>query len=140
MQDELTDRFGEIPLATENLLRIAVLKAATHRAFISQIAQKTEGIRFYLYPNSKIASENIPKMIESYEGRLRYIAGENPYILYKEKVRDGLTRGNRGATGISGGQSCAAEEIFQITEQLIEKMQDLITKNGESDEEKKLQQ
>lgn len=140
MQDELTDRFGEIPLATENLLRIAVLKAATHRAFISQIAQKTEGIRFYLYPNSKIASEKIPKMIESYEGRLRYIAGENPYILYKEKVRDGLTRGNRGATGISGGQSCAAEEIFQITEQLIEKMQDLITKNGESDEEKKLQQ
>ena len=30
LQEELVDRFGEIPIAAENLLRVALLKADAH--------------------------------------------------------------------------------------------------------------
>ena len=32
MQDELIDRFGDIPKSVDNLLRVAELKAMAHRA------------------------------------------------------------------------------------------------------------
>lgn len=40
MQEEMIDRFGELPNAAENLLRVALLKAEAHRAGITQIVQK----------------------------------------------------------------------------------------------------
>ena len=67
MQEEMIDRFGELPNAAENLLRVALLKAEAHRAGITQIVQKTNQIRFYLKPNAKISSVNLVKMVESYE-------------------------------------------------------------------------
>lgn len=61
MQEEMIDRFGELPNAAENLLRVALLKAEAHRAGITQIVQKTNQIRFYLKPNAKISSVNLVK-------------------------------------------------------------------------------
>ena len=39
MQEEMIDRFGELPNAAENLLRVALHKAEAHRAGITQIVQ-----------------------------------------------------------------------------------------------------
>ncbi|HBI61059.1 MAG TPA: transcription-repair coupling factor, partial [Lachnospiraceae bacterium] len=49
LQEELIDRFGDIPVAAENLLRIALLKADAHKAGMTQVIQKENGIRFYLH-------------------------------------------------------------------------------------------
>ena len=38
MQDELIDRFGDIPNQVENLLQIVLLKAAAHKAFVTEIS------------------------------------------------------------------------------------------------------
>ena len=73
MQEEMIDRFGELPNAAENLLRVALLKAEAHRAGITQIVQKTNQIRFYLKPNAKISSVNLVKMVESYEGAFKVV-------------------------------------------------------------------
>lgn len=40
MQEELIDRFGDMPVAAENLLRVALLKADAHKAYINRIIQK----------------------------------------------------------------------------------------------------
>ena len=48
MQEELIDRFGDMPVAAENLLRVALLKADAHKAYINRIIQKEDGIRYYL--------------------------------------------------------------------------------------------
>ena len=46
MQEELMDRFGDIPAAAENLLHVALLKAEAHEAKITQIVQKgNENVR-----------------------------------------------------------------------------------------------
>lgn len=113
MQDEMTDRFGDIPSATQNLLRIAVIKANAHKNHITQISQKSDGIHFYLQPEVKIASEKVPKMVESYQGKLRYISREEPYFLYILPSAADSRRGIKGKTP-------QAEEIFRVTEEMIE--------------------
>lgn len=89
MQEEMIDRFGELPNAAENLLRVALLKAEAHRAGITQIVQKTNQIRFYLKPNAKISSVNLVKMVESYEGAFKVVQAakkeEQSYFIYTMK-------------------------------------------------------
>lgn len=137
MQDELIDRFGDIPEPVRNLLRIAVLKAKAHNAFISQISQKPEGIRFYLQSNANSSFEKIPEMIESYQGKLRYVSGESPYVLYRMQ-EDGRTVRKPGKAVPQGRKKTAqAEQIFAVTAELIEQIQNLKVRNGELHEEQK---
>lgn len=109
MQEELEDRFGTVPLSTENLLRVALLKAEAHRAGIVQICQKPGGLRIYLHSGENITSEKVLEMIELYQGKLKYKAaeGEEPYFLYKQKPM-----GN-------GKKKQVAEELFQTVSELI---------------------
>ena len=110
MQEELEDRFGTIPAATQNLLRVALLKAEAHRNGISQISQKAAGIRIYLRPGVNIASEKALKMIELFQGKLRYISGntgEEPYFLYQY------------TGGASVKKKQQKEELFQTVSELI---------------------
>lgn len=46
MQDELIDRFGEIPRSVENLLKIADLKALAHQAGVVEVDVKKQDITF----------------------------------------------------------------------------------------------
>ena len=52
MQDELIDRFGDIPGPVENLLKVAELKAAAHRAYVTEVAVNRQEIRMELYPKA----------------------------------------------------------------------------------------
>ena len=117
MQDELIDRFGEIPLAAQNLLRIAVLKANAHKAQIIQISQKSDGIHFYLQPKAKIASEKVPDMIESYQGKVKFVSKTEPYFLYIMKQPE---KGKR-----------KPDEIFQAAEEMVEAVGCLIQRETE---------
>lgn len=49
MLEELMDRFGEPPKSVQNLLAIANLRALAHSAFVTEIAQKGDEIRFVLF-------------------------------------------------------------------------------------------
>ncbi len=143
MQDELIDRFGDIPEATQNLLQIALLKASAHCAYITQISQKAEGIRFYLQSNDKMANgewtlEGIAKVIERYQGKLRFVPGETPYVLYlMEMALEGgmpgqaaMRSGKRGP--VAGRKAIpGAKQIFQVTEEIIGQLRDLLEANGE---------
>lgn len=134
MQDEMTDRFGDIPQATQNLLRIAVIKAAAHRCYITQICQKSDGIRFYLKSDAKIAFEKIPEMVESYQGKLRYVSKEEPYFLYLLPSGDdggvgkGRTAQGRRSRALVGNRTVKketknkteqAELVFETTEEVV---------------------
>ena len=121
MEDELVDRFGDIPAAAQNLLRIAVLKAAAHRSGILQITQKPDGIRFYLQPDASLDVAKIPDMIASFEGKLRYISKGEAHFLY---VRKALDTGNSRAavTGKTAAKEkrMQAERIFQAAESVVQ--------------------
>ncbi len=97
MQEELADRFGDIPMPVDNLLRVALLKADAHRAGITQVVQKPEGIRFYLHHSVAIDSGKAEKMLGVYQGKMRYVQGDEPYFCYlsKKKQEEGPQRNFR---------------------------------------------
>lgn len=70
MQDELIDRFGDIPKSVDNLLRVAELKAMAHRAYVTEVDINTQEIRIELYPKAKLDVTGIPRLLPSI--RLRY--------------------------------------------------------------------
>ncbi len=86
MQDELIDRFGDIPKSVDNLLRVAELKAMAHRAYVTEVDINTQEIRIELYPKAKLDVTKIPALIAEYKTALRFAqGGEKPVLFYQEK-------------------------------------------------------
>lgn len=85
MQDELIDRFGDIPKSVDNLLRAAELKAMAHRAYVTEVDINTQEIRIELYPKAKLDVTGIPALIAEYKTALRFAQGEKPVLFYQDK-------------------------------------------------------
>ena len=85
MQDELIDRFGDIPKSVDNLLRVAELKAMAHRAYVTEVDINTQEIRIELYPKAKLNVTGIPALIAGYKTALRFAQGEKPVLFYQDK-------------------------------------------------------
>jgi len=88
VQDELEDRFGQIPGCVQNLLDIAAMKSAAHKIGIISIIQKRQNIILKFKDNSDI---DIPKLIEAVKNnseKLMLSGGESPYLTYKTFEKD----------------------------------------------------
>ncbi len=84
MQDELTDRFGEIPRSVENLLKIAALKAAAHMAYVTEVSINRQEVRLTMYAKARLKVELIPEFIASYKGSLKMMPGEVVVLMYTD--------------------------------------------------------
>ena len=94
MQDELMDRFGDIPRSVENLLKIARLRAAAHRAFVTEVFVNRQEVRLTMFPKAELKTEGIPELIGRYKGGLKLVPGETPvfhYIDRRNKNQDSLS-------------------------------------------------
>ena len=85
MQDELMDRFGDIPKAVANLLQVALLKAMAHRAYVTEVRINRQEIRLTMYPNAKLNTAGIPELVASYGDELLFVMAEQPYFLYVDR-------------------------------------------------------
>ena len=85
MTEELTDRFGEPPKAVLNLLEIAKLKAQAHSLYITEVSGNSNRLKLTMYEKAGIVITQIPKLIERYQGALKFQAAEAPYFLYERK-------------------------------------------------------
>lgn len=85
MREELLDRFGEIPKSAENLLRIALIRSHAHKLYMPEVKGKDEMIRFLLRPDAKIRVENIPRLLQAYEGRLTFEPKGTPMFRMRYK-------------------------------------------------------
>ena len=114
MQDELIDRFGDIPKSVDNLLRVAELKAMAHRAYVTEVDINTQEIRIELYPKAKLDVTGIPALLAEYNTALRLAQGEKPVLFYQDK-----------------------EKKHNYCEPMMEKAKELLGKLGELAESKK---
>ena len=78
MQDELLDRFGDLPGAVENLLRASLLRALAHSADVQEVSGNRQELRFVLYEKARIAVEQIPELIKKYDGDLKFVPSGTP--------------------------------------------------------------
>jgi transcription-repair coupling factor (superfamily II helicase) len=90
MQDELMDRFGEIPGAVNQLLKVAVLKAKANETYITEISQKGKEITFSMYPEAKLQVEQLDEVLKEWNGKLKIVPGVKP--IFRLSVKDVLPK------------------------------------------------
>ncbi len=112
MRDELLDRFGEIPKSVDNLLRIALIRVAAHRLFMTEIRGKNEKITFNLRADAGLDPAKIPPLLKKYGKALAFTAYGNPFFTYKYK-KTGLVEKD-------------AELLLDGTERLLKEMEGLL--------------
>lgn len=82
MLDELTDRFGDPSKAVVNLLKIALLKAAAHSAFITEIKGTKRQIRLDMYHMAPVDITKIQGLVDKYRGDIKFVPDKAPYFIY----------------------------------------------------------
>lgn len=93
--DELIDRFGEPPRTVNNLISVALMRAAAAQCGITEINQK-QGCLLFTLP--KFDLERVSNLCADvrYKGRLLFAAGEKPYLsLHLRKGEDVLNAARR---------------------------------------------
>ena len=112
MQDELMDRFGDIPKPVDNLLKVASLKALAHSAYVTEVNINRQEIRLTMYKNAKLKVEGIPGMIDRYKGDLKFQMGEEPRFTYLDRKKNQST-----------------DAMISQAEVILKQMQELSEKN-----------
>lgn len=90
MQDELMDRFGDMPKNVMNLLAIALIKSLAHNVWITEITCIDKKIKISMYRDAKIDTDKIPLLIDKCNGKMIFQTDANPYFLYDmgKKITD----------------------------------------------------
>lgn len=82
MQEELLDRFGDLPHAVNNLLNIAFLKAIAHQAFVTKLDHRGKKVKLVMYGQAPLDVSKIPSLLEQYKGALTMEKGLQPTFIY----------------------------------------------------------
>ena len=93
MQDELLDRFGDIPKSVTNLLLIARIRSAAHRLGASEVNVGKSETTVTMTKEAVLDAARIPEFISSYRGKLSVRPGEQVRFI----LSDGEGRGDRTA-------------------------------------------
>ena len=126
MQEELTDRYGDIPKAVDNLLSIALLKSRAHNVYVTGLTQKRLDVRLNMYEKAKLDVARIPELIAKFGNRLRLVPGKNPYFTFKLEDERGKNR-----------DVLPAAQIFAQLSGLVDAMGEIVLPSGGSDKESK---
>ena len=119
MREELLYRFGEIPTAVENLLRISMIRVNAHRLYMTDVKGRNGEIQFLLKPDAGILPEQIPVLLKKYE-KLSFNHKGTPFFLFRYKKCGMVERD--------------AQMLLNFTEELLSAMQQILLKDGRNQE------
>ncbi len=88
VQEEIEDRFGNIPKTVNMLLDIVLLKSRAHELGVLSIAQKQYNIIITFNGNPNIDPLKLTKLISENKNKYFYTSAVNPYITIKLKEKD----------------------------------------------------
>ena len=85
VQEELQDRFSDIPEAVNNLIDIAYLRSIASSLGILEVKDKNTQIELQFENNEKINESLIKGLLQNYSKEIVFKMGEKPIILYSLK-------------------------------------------------------
>ena len=85
-QEEIEDRYGNIPYQVYNLLDIAQIKAIANSLYIILINENNKVITIKFKENAPLLPERIPEVIKEYGKNMRFISGKEPE--FKISIQD----------------------------------------------------
>ena len=77
IMDELLDRYGDPPASVINLMRIADLKAAAHRAYLTEIKERAGRVRLLVHPKPQFDVAELPRILAAGKGAFSIRTYEN---------------------------------------------------------------
>jgi len=83
VQEEMEDRFGELPRPAQNLLNIALLKARAHAIDITSITQKSGRIIIAFKGDAGVDPLMIGQIVKESRGKLKFTLGTEPFLTYR---------------------------------------------------------
>lgn len=83
VEEEIEDRFGDIPETLRNLLQISYIKAAASQAGIVNIVQKGDIINLHFAGNIEAKHQWIMALLEKYDKQISFNASKMPYFSVK---------------------------------------------------------
>ncbi len=95
MQEELLDRYGDLPAAADNLLNIAFIKSTSNKLYITELVHKNDEVKFFMHPQAKISVDKIQELVAKYKGSLEFVSRGKPYFAYELTIKSkGKKRNN----------------------------------------------
>ncbi len=83
IEDELIDRFGDIPQPVRNLINIAYIKTLLAKCGFSSLSEKKGSLVFSCRDDKSFDIGIIAALSDKYRRQLLFNAGSSPYLLYK---------------------------------------------------------
>ncbi len=114
MQEELTDRYGDIPVAVNNLLKIAVLKSRMHDVYVTGIIQKKYNVRLNLYDRAELDVAKFPKLMERFKDRLKLVPGKVPRLEYTLEDKSHKKNSTPSTAEVFAGLNELADALAEI--------------------------
>ena len=87
MQDELMDRFGEIPRPVRNLLLAARIRSAAHRVFVTEVKITRQEAQLLMIADAQLNADAIPDLVKQYRGKLSVRPGEQVRFILTESEK-----------------------------------------------------
>ena len=87
MQDELMDRFGEIPKTVRNLLLAARIRSAAHRVFVTEVKITRQEAQLLMIAEAQLNVDAIPDLVKQYRGKLSVRPGEQVRFILTESEK-----------------------------------------------------
>ncbi len=114
MQDELIDRFGDIPRSLQHLLRIALLRGLAHEAYVTELTGDQNRITAVLLKEAPLDPQKVLALARGYKGAMKLRAGDSPALV--------LT--------LRPGEAPTADALLAKADELIER---ILAMNTEKD-------
>lgn len=91
VQEELEDRFGDIPKPVQNLLDVAYIKAEAHALGVVAVTQRGENVVLSFKQDSPINIDNMVELIKQSKGKVMFNGNNaNPYLTLNNVSSNGM--------------------------------------------------
>ena len=80
IQEEIEDRYGNIPESVYNLLDVALIKGMAHDLYITLVHENQRQILFKFKEAAPLNPEALPVLLEKYGRKMKFVNGKEPAI------------------------------------------------------------
>jgi len=80
IQEEIEDRYGNIPEVVYNLLDIALIKAMAHDLYMTLVSENQKQVLFKFKENAPLDPQALPELLQKYGRKMKFINGDEPSI------------------------------------------------------------
>jgi len=83
VEEEIEDRYGDLPQPVRNLLEIAYIKSLANDLKITEISQKGSNVIIQFYHAAYVDMKAIIEISNMFKGHMLFTASDKPYLTYK---------------------------------------------------------